>query len=285
MKIITAPDELQHICMKWRVQGQKTALVPTMGYYHEGHISLMQYARKVGQKVVVSLFVNPTQFGQGEDLAAYPRNPERDAAIAESNGVDILYMPQSEDMYSPGHATWVEVPKLAQTMCGISRPTHFRGVCTVVLKLLMLALPEIAVFGQKDWQQAAILKRMVADLNIPVTLHTCPIIREEDGLAMSSRNVYLTPEERSKAPHLYKSLCLAADLAASGETDVPRIMTAMRGYWKQNLPEAQEDYLTIVDPDTLTPIEYLSGAALCALAVRLGKARLIDNMLLQTKVS
>lgn len=281
MKTITAPDELQHICMNWRVQGQKTVLVPTMGYYHEGHISLMRYAREVGQKVVVSLFVNPTQFGPGEDLAAYPRDPERDAAIAESNGVDILYMPQAESMYSPDHATWVEVPELSRTMCGISRPTHFKGVCTVVLKLLMLAQPEIAVFGRKDWQQAAILKRMAKDLNVPTAIHTCPIVREKDGLALSSRNVYLTPEERAKAPHLYKSLRLAADLAASGEKDANRIMAAMRDYWKANLPEAREDYLTVVDPDRLTPLEQVSGDALCALAVRLGKARLIDNMLLR----
>ena len=282
MKILTAPDELQQTCLEWRARGLSVALVPTMGYYHDGHVSLMRHAREAAQKVVVSLFVNPTQFGPGEDLATYPRDPERDAAIAESNGVDLLFMPSPEDMYSPAHATWVEVPELSRTMCGLSRPTHFRGVCTVVLKLFMLAQPAIAFFGQKDWQQAAILKRMAADLNVPTAIRTCPIVREKDGLALSSRNVYLTQEERAQAPHLYQSLRLAAELAASGETDARRLMTAIREHWKTYLPKAQEDYLTIVEPDSLAPVETLSGPALCALAVRLGKARLIDNMLLKT---
>lgn len=280
MQIITDPQTLQQTTLHWRAEGVHTVLVPTMGYYHAGHESLMAHARSIGEKVVVSLFVNPTQFGPGEDLASYPRDLERDAAIAEGQGADILFVPRPEDMYRPDHATWVEVPQLASTLCGITRPTHFRGVCTVVLKLLMMAQPRTAVFGQKDWQQLAILRRMVRDLNIPVKLVGRPIVRESDGLALSSRNIYLGKDERAQAPHIHHSLMLAKALVQGGERDTATLATAMRGYWAQNLPLGQEDYLSFVHPDTLAPLERITDAALCAVAVRLGKARLIDNMML-----
>ena len=184
-------------------------------------------------------------------------------------------------MYAPDHATWVEVPALAGTLCGLSRPVHFRGVCTVVLKLFMLAQPSLAVFGEKDWQQLAIIKKMVSDLNVPVEVVGRPIVREADGLALSSRNVYLTPEERAQAPQIRKSLEMAAGLAAGGERDAARIIEAVRGYLAEHLPTGQEDYISIVDPAALTKVDRIGDAALCALAVRLGKARLIDNMLLK----
>ena len=214
MQIIHSPEALHSVCAEWRRQGLKTALVPTMGYYHAGHASLISYARSVADKVIVSLFVNPTQFGPNEDLEAYPRDFEKDSALVRELGGDVLYAPEPENMYAPDHATWVEVPALANTLCGLSRPIHFRGVCTVVLKLFMLAQPSLAVFGEKDWQQLAIIKKMVSDLNVPVEVVGRPIVREADGLALSSRNVYLTPEERAQAPQIRKSLEMAAGLAA-----------------------------------------------------------------------
>ncbi|WP_353120409.1 pantoate--beta-alanine ligase [Nitratidesulfovibrio sp.] len=280
MQILTDPRTLQQTCLRWRADGKHTVLVPTMGYYHAGHESLMSYARSLGDKVVVSLFVNPTQFGPGEDLAAYPRDLERDAALAEANGADILFTPQPADMFPAGHATWIEVPSLAGTLCGITRPTHFRGVCTVVMKLFQLAMPRTAVFGQKDWQQLAIIRRMARDLNVPVDVVGRPIVREADGLAMSSRNIYLSTEERAQAPNIHHGLALGRALVQGGERDAAAVAEAMRRYWRENLPLAQEDYISIVHPETLEPLARITDAALCAVAFRLGKARLIDNMLL-----
>lgn len=281
MQILTTPQELAAQCRQWHAQGEDIILVPTMGYYHAGHESLMEHARPRAKRMVVSLFVNPTQFGPNEDLAAYPRDHKRDAAIAERHGADVLFIPEDGSMYAPDHATWVEVPALAGTLCGLSRPVHFRGVCTVVLKLFMLAQPSLAVFGEKDWQQLAIIKKMVSDLNVPVEVVGRPIVREADGLALSSRNVYLTPEERAQAPQIRKSLEMAVGLAAGGERDAARIIEAVRGYLAEHLPTGQEDYISIVDPAALTKVDRIGDAALCALAVRLGKARLIDNMLLK----
>ena len=252
-----------------------------MGYYHAGHASLISYARSMADKVIVSLFVNPTQFGPNEDLEAYPRDFEKDSALVRELGGDVLYAPEPENMYAPDHATWVEVPALANTLCGLSRPIHFRGVCTVVLKLFMLAQPSLAVFGEKDWQQLAIIKKMVSDLNVPVEVVGRPIVREADGLALSSRNVYLTPEERAQAPQIRKSLEMAAGLAAGGERDAARIIEAVRGYLAEHLPTGEEDYISIVDPAVLTKVDRIEDMALCALAIRLGKARLIDNILLK----
>ena len=243
MRIVHTPEALQAVGMEWRRQGLKVALVPTMGYYHEGHASLIRYARSVADKVIVSLFVNPAQFGPNEDLEAYPRDFERDSALVRELGGDLLYAPDPAGMYASDHATWVEVPALAGTLCGVSRPIHFRGVCTVVMKLFMLAQPSLAVFGEKDWQQLAIIRKMVADLNVPVEIVGRPIVREADGLALSSRNVYLTA----------------------------------------HLPAGEEDYIAVVDPASLVRVERLEGDALCALAFRLGKARLIDNILLKVE--
>ncbi len=281
MQIIRTPQELQKTCLPWRFSGLSTALVPTMGFFHAGHESLMRYARAHAEKCIVSLFVNPSQFGPGEDLAAYPRDFERDARIAESLGMDVLFAPEPGAMYAEDHAAWIEVPELAGTLCGLSRPTHFRGVCTVVAKLFMLALPQTAYFGEKDWQQLAILKRMVRDLNIPVRVEGLPIVREADGLAMSSRNAYLSPEERAMAPALFAGLRRAAEIAAEGEKDSVRLVEAVRAYWAEHLPCGREEYLMVVDPESLADKALVDGPALMAAAVRLGKARLIDNIVLR----
>lgn len=280
MRIFTTPEEIRAQCAQWRREGRSLALVPTMGYYHQGHESLMARGRELADKLVVSLFVNPAQFGPNEDLDAYPRDFERDCAIAEAHNVDAIFAPRPEDMYRPDHATWVEVPELARGLCGKSRPIHFRGVCTVVLKLLLLTLPDFALFGQKDWQQQAIIRRMVRDLNLETEIVAMPIVREPDGLALSSRNVYLTPDERAKAPAIREGLLLASRLAKRGETDVARVKNAVRAYWAGHLPESKIDYLEIVDPESLAPLEKIAGPALMACAVFLGKARLIDNILL-----
>ncbi len=283
MQVIYEAAALQRLCLGWRRQGLTVALVPTMGYYHAGHASLIRYARSVADRVVVSLFVNPTQFGPSEDLEAYPRDFERDSAIVRDLGGDVLYAPAPDQMYAADHATWVEVPELAHTLCGLSRPVHFRGVCTVVLKLFMLTQAQIAVFGEKDWQQLAILKRMVRDLNVPIQLVGQPIVREADGLALSSRNVYLTPAERAKAPYIHQSLMAAASAVAEGEQDAAQVIAGIRADLQQNLPEGEEDYISIVHPEQLTPVARITTPALCAVAIRLGKARLIDNILLRPK--
>ncbi len=282
MQILTNPTDLQECCRNWRAEGHSIALVPTMGYFHAGHESLMTYARGVADKLVISLFVNPSQFGPGEDLDAYPHDHERDARIATEHGADVLFMPGANTMYAADHATWVEVPALAAGLCGASRPVHFRGVCTVVLKLLMLTQPTEAVFGQKDWQQLAIIKRMVRDLNVPVRITGRPIVRESDGLALSSRNVYLTARERAQAPAIHAGLHVAAVLAASGEHSVAALADAIRDYWREHLPAGQEEYLSFVHPESLEPQDTVDTAVLCAVAVRLGKARLIDNILMKT---
>lgn len=281
MQIIRNPEELQKICLSWRFADLKTALVPTMGYLHAGHASLIRKAREMGDRVVVSAFVNPSQFGPNEDLASYPRDFERDRAMVESLGADVLFAPEASAMYSPDHRTWVDVPEMANILCGRSRPGHFRGVCTVVNKLFMLSLPTFAMFGQKDWQQLAVLRRMVRDLNIPVTLVGCPIVREENGLALSSRNAYLTPDERSMAHQLQAGLRLAKTMTDNGEKDPATLEGAVRAFWKTNLPLGEVEYLSFVDPDSLATLERITGSALAAAAVRLGKARLIDNLLLR----
>lgn len=280
MQIFTDPKALVVQCRKWRENGEAIALVPTMGYYHAGHEDLMSHARTLADRLVVSLFVNPTQFGPGEDLAAYPRDEKRDAAIAESHGADVLFMPEPGSMYAEDHATWVEVPELAKGLCGKSRPIHFRGVCTVVLKLFLLTGADVAVFGQKDWQQQAIIRRMARDLNVPIRIVARPTVREADGLAMSSRNVYLSAEERAQAPALRKGLQLARRLVEAGEHNVARLRQAVLQDWAEHLPLGRLDYLAVVDPDSLEPLENIAGPALMACAARVGKARLIDNILL-----
>ena len=281
MQILTTPHELEAQCRAWRKAGDDIALVPTMGYYHAGHEDLMTHARGLARRLVVSLFVNPTQFGPGEDLEAYPRDPERDAAIAAAHGADVLFRPEPGLMYAPDHATWVEVPELAKGLCGQTRPVHFRGVCTVVLKLFLLTGADVAVFGQKDWQQQAILRRMARDLNVPVRIVTRPTVREADGLALSSRNLYLTPEERAQAPEIRQGLLYARKLAEEGETSVSLLREAVLRRWAERLPLDRLDYLSVVHPESLAPLTEAGDAALMACAVRMGKARLIDNILLR----
>jgi len=279
VEVLTDPALVRERCQAWLRRNVIVGLVPTMGYLHAGHESLMRYAREQADIVVASLFVNPTQFGPTEDLAAYPRDLERDTAIARAAGVDVLFAPTPESMYAPEAATWVDVPSMGQLLCGRTRPIHFRGVCTVVAKLFLLTSPTFAVFGQKDWQQVAILRRMVADLGFPVRIEARPIVREADGLALSSRNVYLSAAERAQAPHINEGLALAETLARDGERDAKRLLAAVRTYFEEQLPDGKVDYLECVHPDRLESLSRLDGPALFATAVRFPSARLIDNRL------
>ncbi|GAB6177114.1 pantoate--beta-alanine ligase [Desulfobaculum senezii] len=280
MQIITDPHAFQQHAMTERASGATTALVPTMGFFHEGHLSLMRWAREHADTVYVSLFVNPTQFGPDEDLDAYPRDLDRDARLAEEAGVDVLFAPDPRAIYAEDHAAWVEVPTLAQHLCGASRPVHFRGVATIVSILLHLAMPSMAVFGQKDWQQLALLRRMARDLFIPTEIIGRPIVREADGLALSSRNVYLTPQERQHAPHIHKGIQHIAALAHAGERSAAALKAAFADYIAQHIPGAEIDYFELVHPDNIQPVLDLTGPTLAATAVRIGKARLLDNTLL-----
>lgn len=282
MQILSTSHDLAAQCRLWHAQGEDVALVPTMGYYHAGHEDLMTHARGLAKRLVVSLFVNPAQFGPGEDLEAYPRDAERDAAIAASHGADVLFMPEPGSMYAPDHATWVEVPELAKGLCGQSRPIHFRGVCTVVLKLFLLTQADVAVFGQKDWQQQAIIRRMVRDLNVGTRIETRPTTREADGLALSSRNVYMTAEERAQAPEIRAALLYAQKLTQEGEKSAALLREAVLRRWAERLPLGRLDYLSIVHPESMAPLGTVDGPALMACAVRMGKARLIDNILLRS---
>jgi pantoate--beta-alanine ligase len=280
MEIVSDPGDMQAVSLAWRKLGQKVTFVPTMGYFHEGHLSLMRYGRQQGDRLVVSLFVNPTQFGPSEDLDRYPRDLEKDAGMAREVGVDVLYTPTAADMYPPGYQTFVTVEDLSQPMCGATRPGHFRGVATVVLKLFHQVLPHLAIFGEKDYQQLAVIKRMVADLNVPVEVVGRPIVREADGLAMSSRNSYLSPEERHSALGLFQALTRSRNLAASGETRADEILTEVKQMLSQN-PNTRLDYAVLVDPDTLNHVDNIRGSARLAVAAWVGGTRLIDNMLLE----
>ncbi|MDK2957606.1 MAG: pantoate--beta-alanine ligase [Desulfovibrionales bacterium] len=280
MEILTDPKLLQERCFSWRCKSLSIALVPTMGSFHDGHFSLMDYGRAEADKLIVSLFVNPTQFGPQEDLDAYPRNFERDAQAAREHGVDLLFAPRPEAMYHPDHATWVEVPDLARNLCGKSRPIHFRGVATVVAKLFILAQPTLAVFGEKDFQQLAILRRMVRDLGLPVEVVGRPTVREADGLAMSSRNVYLEAEERSSAPAIRQGLKAAREWVAEGERSAAEIKRRLELFWADRLSKGRIDYVEVVDPESMAPLETIADRALVAAAVRIGSTRLIDNILI-----
>lgn len=277
MREIASPPAMQDISLDWLRQGQSVGLVPTMGYLHEGHLSLMRWARKRCDILVASVFVNPTQFGPTEDLDKYPVDLARDAALAGKCGVDVLFCPERSAMYNPGHGTWVEAPDLSRILCGIARPIHFRGVATVVCKLFNLVRPTFAVFGEKDWQQLAVIRKVTRELNLPVRIEGRPIVREADGLAMSSRNVYLTAEERAVAPHIQKGLCLLEELVRSGERNSGRLRRAVLAYYAEHLPQGELDYLEVMEPDHLEPLDEITAKALAAVAMRLGKARLIDN--------
>ena len=280
MEIVSDPRDMQAVSLAWRRLNRRIALVPTMGFFHDGHLSLMRYGREQGDRLVVSLFVNPAQFGPAEDLNRYPRDLERDEALAREAGVDVLYNPAAADMYPEGYQTYVTVEDLSRPMCGASRPGHFRGVATVVLKLFHQVLPHLAIFGEKDYQQLAVIKRLVADLNVPVEVAGRPIVREADGLALSSRNSYLSPEERRSALVLFQALTRARDLAASGEAEAEKILSEVTRIIGST-PGTRLDYAVLVDPRTLTNVDIIRGSARLAMAAWVGGTRLIDNMLLE----
>ena len=280
MERITDPEQLRGLCRSWRCNNIRTALVPTMGFFHPGHLDLMAWAREHAEKVVVSLFVNPTQFGPGEDLGSYPRDVERDTRLAGEQGVDVLFTPEASAIYAPAHDTWVTVPGVGEHLCGARRPGHFRGVATVVAKLLILTMPDVAVFGQKDWQQLAVIRRMARDLGLPVEIEGRPTVREPDGLAMSSRNVYLGAEERAQAPCLRQGLLLAGEMVRAGERDTATLASSVREYYARHVPLGGVDYLEFTDPDTIRPVDAVRGRTLLAVAMFLGRARLIDNVLI-----
>lgn len=278
MRIIKTIEELRPIVKGWRKEGLSVGLVPTMGYLHEGHKSLIVRAVSENDRVVVSDFVNPTQFGVNEDLASYPRDIERDAAVCEAAGADLIFHPEPEEMYFADSCTFVDMDKLTKGLCGKTRPTHFRGVCSVVTKLFHIVTPDRAYFGQKDAQQLAVIRRMVRDLNFDIEIVGCPIVREADGLAMSSRNTYLNEEERQAALILHKSLLLGKEMIVQGEQDAGEIKAAIVRSIETE-PLARADYVEIVDPDSLETVDIVEGRALIALAVYIGKTRLIDNIL------
>jgi len=255
-------------------------LVPTMGYLHEGHLSLIRRAREECDHVTVSIFVNPTQFGPKEDLSKYPKNLDRDLGLIEPLGADLVWMPTAEIMYPPGYQTWVEVETITRPLEGSRRPGHFRGVTTVVAKLFNGVQPHKAYFGQKDAQQAAVIRQMTRDLNFPIEIVVCPIVREPDGLAMSSRNVYLDPEERKAARVLYRALNAARNVYQNGERDAEEIRRIMREVIATE-PLAQMQYVSCADYDTLEELDTVTGKTLLSMAVFLGKTRLIDNFVLE----
>ena len=278
MKIVGTVKEVREQVKEWKKQGLSVGFVPTMGYLHEGHKSLMDAARKGNDKVVVSIFVNPMQFGPTEDLATYPRDLDHDAALCESAGVDLIFHPEAEEMYEKDFCSFVDMTGLTEGLCGKTRPIHFRGVCTVVNKLFNIVTPDHAYFGQKDGQQLAVIKRMVRDLNMDIEIVGCPIVREEDGLAKSSRNTYLSPEERKAALILSKTVALGKELAKT-EKDENKVVEAM----KKNIetePIAKIDSVEAVDALSMEPVEKLEGTCMLAMAVYIGKTRLIDNTLI-----
>lgn len=277
MKIVSTIEEVRAQVKEWKKEGQSIGFVPTMGYLHEGHMSLIDAAGE-NDKVVVSIFVNPMQFGPMEDLASYPRDLEHDAKLCEEHGVDLIFHPTPEEMYGDQFYSYVDMDVLTKELCGLSRPVHFRGVCTVVTKLFNIVTPDRAYFGQKDAQQLAVIKRMVKDLNMPLTIIGCPIIREADGLAKSSRNTYLSIEEREAALVLSRSIFLGKEMVEKGERDCKKILAAMTAEIEKE-PLAKIDYVKIVDLDTMQQVEKIDRGILAAIAVYIGKTRLIDNFM------
>ncbi|MCI9646509.1 MAG: pantoate--beta-alanine ligase [Lachnospiraceae bacterium] len=276
MQIIKTVEELRPIIQEWRSQGLSVGLVPTMGYLHAGHKSLIVKAVSENDRVVVSDFVNPTQFGANEDLSTYPRDLERDAAVCQEAGASLVFHPEPEEMYAPDSCTFVDMDSLTKGLCGKSRPTHFRGVCTVVCKLFHIVTPDRAYFGQKDAQQLAVIRRMVRDLNFGISIVGCPIVREADGLAMSSRNAYLGEEERKAALILHSSLALGEKMLEEGERDARKVREAILGRLNTE-PLARVDYVELVDAESLEPVEKAEKPILAAIAVYIGQTRLIDN--------
>ncbi|MDE6003952.1 MAG: pantoate--beta-alanine ligase [Oscillospiraceae bacterium] len=276
MRIVKTIAEVRNQVKAWREQGLTIGLVPTMGYLHEGHASLIEASHRDNDKTIVSDFVNPMQFAPTEDLASYPRDLELDSKIVEEYGGDLIFNPEPEEMYHKNFSSFVDMTVLTQELCGLSRPTHFRGVCTVVTKLFHIVKPDRAYFGKKDAQQLAVIRHMVDDLNIDIEIIGCPIVREPDGLAKSSRNIYLSESERKSALILSKSIFLGMDMIKKGETDCNIIIQAMKKLIHTE-EFAKIDYVKIVDCETMQQIEKIDRPALCAIAVYIGKTRLIDN--------
>jgi pantoate--beta-alanine ligase len=274
MKIVKTIAELRNLRPKL---AEPLGFVPTMGYLHEGHLALVRRARAENRTVAVSIFVNPTQFGPHEDFKRYPRDPGRDLALLEKEGVDLVFMPSGEEMYPPDFDSWVEVGKLAERLEGAARPGHFRGVATVVAKLFNIVQPDKAYFGQKDAQQLLVIKKMAADLDMGIEIIAVPTVREPDGLAMSSRNTYLNAEERKQAAALYQSLKLAQKLYADGEKGAKAIVKQMTALIRRQ-PLADIEYISIADAETLDELDIVKPPALVSMAVRFGKTRLIDNV-------
>ena len=280
LTVATTPEQAKQVISEWKAQGLTVGLVPTMGYLHEGHESLIKRAVAENDRVMVSVFVNPIQFAPGEDLETYPRDFEADKRLIEGAGATLVFHPEPADLYFPDACTYVNVEGITAELCGKTRPTHFRGVCTVVNKLMNISQADRAYFGQKDAQQLAILRRMVRDLSYGITLVGCPIVREPDGLAKSSRNTYLSKEERRAALVLSQAVALGEDLVASGETDARSIVTAMTDHIAAE-PLARVDYVSAVDGETMEPVDQIREGVLVALAVYIGKTRLIDNFLVE----
>lgn len=279
MEIISSPEEVRKQVRRWREQGLSVGLVPTMGYLHEGHKSLIDRAVSENDRVVVSVFVNPIQFAPNEDLATYPRDLARDSALCENAGAALIFHPEKEDMYFDDFCTYVDMDRLTKGLCGKTRPTHFRGVCTVVSKLFHIVEPDKAYFGQKDAQQLAVIRRMVRDLNFGLEIVGCPIVREADGLAKSSRNTYLSKEERQAALILHKSLEKGQELIKNGERKTTPVIAAIRENIETE-PLAKIDYVEAVDALSMENVEEIEGEVLVAIAVYIGKTRLIDNFII-----
>lgn len=276
MKIICSIKEMQTFSESMRNRGQKIAFVPTMGYFHDGHLSLMREGRRLGDCLAISIYVNPTQFGPNEDFEKYPRDFERDKNLVEGVGVDIIFYPEDKEMYPENYQTYVNVEKVTQNLCGISRPGHFRGVTTVCAKLFNIVKPHYAIFGKKDFQQLVAIKQMVQDLDMDLEVIGMTIVRESDGLAMSSRNVYLKENERESALSLSRSLKLAKQMYDKGERDALRILEEVKKFI-ESYPFSRIDYAKICDTKTLQDIDCLRGESVLALAVKINKTRLIDN--------
>lgn len=278
MNIAETVQEVREQVKAWRKEGLSVGLVPTMGYLHEGHKSLIDKAVEDNDRVVVSVFVNPIQFGPSEDLASYPRDLDRDAKLCEDAGADLVFHPADDEMYFDDFCTYVDMDDLTKGLCGKTRPTHFRGVCTVVSKLFHIVAPDCAYFGQKDAQQLAVIRRMVRDLNFDLEIIGCPIVREADGLAKSSRNTYLSEAERAAAVVLHKGLNAGEELLKSGERNAVKIINTVREVIERE-PLAKIDYVELVDWNTLKPVDTVQAEVLMAVAVYIGKTRLIDNFI------
>lgn len=282
MKIIRSLKQMSNFSKKTRLRRKTIGFVPTMGALHLGHLSLIRQARRENDVIIISIFVNPTQFGPKEDFKKYPRNLKQDAKLCKEEAVDIIFYPKAKDMYPEGYKTYVEVQDLSNVLCGKFRPGHFRGVATIVTKLFNIVSPDIAYFGQKDAQQAVIIKKMVEDLNIPVEIKVMPTVRQSDGLALSSRNVYLSQSERKDAQVLYQALNLARNLIRHGNRNSLDIIIKMKQLIKKK-KRAKIQYISIVDFENLRPVDKIIGTVLIALAVYIGKTRLIDNIIVNSK--